>query len=62
MPKNTELFFGPQSLEDLATIEEADLVLAVVGAVALLPALAALKAGKDIVLANKESLVWGVIF
>ena len=60
VPKNTELFCGPQSLEDLATIEEADLVLvAVVGAVALLPALAALKAGKDIVLANKESLVLG---
>lgn len=42
----------------LATLPEADMVVsAVVGAVGLLPALAAIRAGKDVGLANKETLV-----
>lgn len=42
----------------LATLAEADMVVsAVVGAVGLLPALAAIRAGKDVGLANKETLV-----
>ena len=47
-------------MNDLAAWEEADIVLiAVVGAAGLAPTLAALEAGKDVVLANKESLVVG---
>ena len=42
----------------LATLAEADMVVsAVVGAVGLLPALAAIRAGKDVGLANTETLV-----
>ena len=59
-PPATELFSGDQALLDLAAWEEADIVLvAVVGAAGLAPTLAALEAGKDVVLANKESLVVG---
>lgn len=42
----------------VATLAEADMVVsAVVGAVGLLPTLAAIRAGKDVGLANKETLV-----
>ncbi len=52
------LFTGADSLERLATIEEADIVLvAIVGTGGLRPTLAALEAGKDIALASKEVLV-----
>ncbi len=48
---------GPEGLEAVAT-HEADLVVAaLVGAVGLPPALAALRAGRDLALANKEVLV-----
>ena len=60
LPQVTELVSGHQALLDLAAWEEADIVLiAVVGAAGLAPTLAALEAGKDVVLANKESLVVG---
>lgn len=59
-PGETQLACGPQALEALATLPEADLVLiAVVGACGLHPALAAIEAGKSIALANKELLVLG---
>lgn len=59
-PSGTKLFSGPDCLEQLATLEEADIVLvAVVGSCGLLPTLAAIEAGKDIALANKELLVLG---
>ncbi len=59
-PKSTNLLTGSESLCQLASIDEADVVIvAVVGAIGLLPTLTALKAGKDVVLANKESLVVG---
>ena len=59
-PRSTQLNTGSKSLEELAALDEADIVVvAVVGAVGLLPTLSALKAGKDVVLANKESLVMG---
>jgi 1-deoxy-D-xylulose-5-phosphate reductoisomerase len=46
------------ALVDLATMEEADLVLiAIVGTGGLRPALAAIEAGKDIAVASKEILV-----
>jgi 1-deoxy-D-xylulose-5-phosphate reductoisomerase len=49
---------GGSSLEQLATMEEADMVLvAIVGTGGLRPTLAALEAGKDIALASKEVLV-----
>ncbi|RHB51108.1 1-deoxy-D-xylulose-5-phosphate reductoisomerase [Exiguobacterium sp. AM39-5BH] len=51
-------FIGPEGLIECATAERADVVVtAVVGAVGLEPTLAAIEAGKDIALANKETLV-----
>lgn len=59
-PKGTELLDGQEGIEALAALPEADVVVvAVVGAAGLLPTLSALRAGKDIVLANKEALVVG---
>lgn len=49
---------GEDALCEAASIPEADLVLtAVMGSVGLKPTIAAIKAGKDIGLANKETLV-----
>jgi 1-deoxy-D-xylulose-5-phosphate reductoisomerase len=49
---------GPQGLVELATRDDVDVVLAaVVGAAGLPAALAAVRAGKTLALANKESLV-----
>ncbi|UTT41765.1 1-deoxy-D-xylulose-5-phosphate reductoisomerase [Exiguobacterium aurantiacum] len=51
-------FIGLEGLIECATAERADIVVtAVVGAVGLEPTLAAIEAGKDIALANKETLV-----
>ena len=45
-------------MEEMVTREDVDLVLnAVVGAAGILPTLAAIRAGKDVALANKETLV-----
>ena len=53
-----EILHGPEGLEAVATCEEADIVIsAIVGADGLLPTLSAIKAGKTVGLANKESLV-----
>ncbi len=50
--------FGPGGAESAATYESADIVVsAIVGAAGFLPTLAAIRAGKDIALANKESMV-----
>lgn len=55
-----QLATGESGLTEIATLPEADIVLvAVVGACGLRPALAAIAAGKDIALANKELLVLG---
>lgn len=49
---------GPDALIELATLPEADVVLiAIVGTGGLQPALAAIRAGKDIAVASKEILV-----
>jgi 1-deoxy-D-xylulose-5-phosphate reductoisomerase len=49
---------GPQALEQIAAQAPAEVVLtAVVGAVGLRPTLAAIRAGRHIALANKETLV-----
>jgi 1-deoxy-D-xylulose-5-phosphate reductoisomerase len=55
---------GAKALEQVATLDNVDSVMAaIVGAAGLLPSLAAAKAGKTILLANKEALVMsGAIF
>ena len=54
----TEVLSGEQALEEVAGNEAVDYVVAaIVGAAGLLPILAAAKAGKRILLANKEALV-----
>jgi 1-deoxy-D-xylulose-5-phosphate reductoisomerase len=53
-----EVFSGEEGLLKLATLPGADLVLiAIVGTAGLKPALAAIRAGKDIAVASKEILV-----
>ena len=54
----TEVFSGEEGLVKLATLPAADIVLiAIVGTAGLKPALAAIRAGKDIAVASKEILV-----
>ena len=54
----TEVFCGNEGLIKLATLPAADIVLiAIVGTAGLQPALAAIRAGKDIAIASKEILV-----
>lgn len=54
----TELLVGAPYLEEVAALSGVDYVMAaIVGAAGLLPTLAAARAGKRILLANKESLV-----
>ncbi|PKM36437.1 MAG: 1-deoxy-D-xylulose-5-phosphate reductoisomerase [Gammaproteobacteria bacterium HGW-Gammaproteobacteria-10] len=49
---------GAESLQQVATLDSVDSVMAaIVGAAGLLPTLAAAKAGKTVLLANKEALV-----
>jgi len=56
--KRTEVLSGPQALELVASLPEVDQVMAaIVGAAGLMPTLAAARAGKRILLANKEALV-----
>ncbi|KAJ51560.1 1-deoxy-D-xylulose 5-phosphate reductoisomerase [Clostridium tetanomorphum DSM 665] len=58
--KNTEVLFGLEGLNIIASLEEVDVVLtSVVGMIGLYPTLKAIKSGKDIALANKETLVVG---
>ncbi len=53
-----EVFGGAEGLVKLATLPAADIVLiAIVGTAGLAPALAAIRAGKDIAVASKEILV-----
>lgn len=55
---NTEVLAGLDALEEVVTRENVELVLtALVGFVGLKPTIAAIQAGKDIALANKETLV-----
>ncbi len=58
LPSSTRVLSGPEGLIELATQPDADIVLiAIVGTGGLQPALAALRAGKDIAVASKEILV-----
>lgn len=55
---STPVYCGDEGLLKLATLPEADIVLiAIVGTAGLQPALAAIRAGKDIAIASKEILV-----
>src|SRR5437868_6626881 len=55
---STKVYSGPEGLVELATLPAADIVLiAIVGTAGLQPALAAIRAGKDIAVASKEILV-----
>jgi 1-deoxy-D-xylulose-5-phosphate reductoisomerase len=54
----TEVSYGEQALCDIAASNDTDTVMAaIVGAAGLAPALAAARAGKKVLLANKEALV-----
>ena len=54
----TQVLQGEEALEKISTLPEVDSVMAaIVGAAGLRPALAAAKAGKRVMLANKEALV-----
>lgn len=57
---DTTVLYGLAAIEEVVVHEEVTMVLtALVGAVGLAPTVAAIKAGKDIALANKETLVVG---
>lgn len=60
----TEVLAGPEALAELAAHAQADYVMAgIVGAAGLAPTLAAARAGKRVLLANKEALVMtGALF
>ena len=62
--KGTELLFGATALEQVSAHPDCDvLVAAIVGAAGLAPILAGARAGKRLLLANKESLVMaGALF
>lgn len=50
--------YGAEGLSEIAVLEEIDMVVtAVMGSIGLLPTLSAIEAGKEIALANKETLV-----
>jgi 1-deoxy-D-xylulose-5-phosphate reductoisomerase len=58
MPERPEILVGVEGLEQVAALAETDFVMAaIVGAAGLRPTLAAARAGKRVLLANKESLV-----
>lgn len=58
LPPEINVLSGPAGLVELATMAEADIVLvAIVGTGGLQPALAGIRAGKDIAVASKEILV-----
>jgi len=58
LPPRTEVLAGLSGYQEVAALPESDLVLsAMVGAAGLTPTLAALRAGKHVALANKETLV-----
>ena len=61
---STEVLSGEEGLAQVAAAAEVDVVVAaIVGAVGLMPTLAAVRAGKRVLLANKESLVMaGALF
>src|SRR5690349_14951130 len=58
LPHEIKVFAGMKSVEDCVSMSSIDVVLtAMVGYAGLLPTIAAIKAGKTIALANKETMV-----
>ncbi len=56
--EDTEILWGVEGLKACAVVPEVEMVVsAIVGSAGLLPTMAAMDAGKDIALANKETLV-----
>ncbi len=54
----TKVFYDKEGLNEIASIPAADIVIsAISGAAGLMPTLAAIDAGKDVALANKETMV-----
>jgi 1-deoxy-D-xylulose-5-phosphate reductoisomerase len=54
----TEIYWGQEGYARLAALEESDTVIsAIIGAAGLLPTYSAIKAGKTVALANKETMV-----
>ncbi len=60
----TEVLAGASGMSQIAALDEVDTVMAaIVGAAGLLPTMAAVKAGKRILLANKEvGHVWADVY
>ncbi|MFL0195914.1 1-deoxy-D-xylulose-5-phosphate reductoisomerase [Clostridium sp. WILCCON 0269] len=57
---NAKVLFGIEGLNTIASLPDVDMVVtSVVGMVGLVPTINAIRAGKDIALANKETLVVG---
>ena len=57
-----EVLSGMKGLKDISSLDEIDVLLtAIVGMIGLVPTLCAIKNGKDIALANKETLVLSLI-
>lgn len=55
---NIEVLYGKEGIKEVASFPDADIVIsAISGAVGLMPTLAAIEAGKDVALANKETMV-----
>lgn len=58
LPLAPEILFGTEGISSVAAMPAADTVIsAIVGSAGLLPTIAAIKAGKTVALANKETLV-----
>ena len=56
--KDLEVYSGQDGLVKVATLAESDMVISsIMGAAGLIPTFSAIKAGKDIALANKETMV-----
>jgi 1-deoxy-D-xylulose-5-phosphate reductoisomerase len=57
-PHKTKIVFGSDGYRELATLKETNTVIsAIVGSGGLIPTIEAISAGKDIALANKETMV-----
>lgn len=55
---STQVIYGEQGLAEVSSASDVDVVMAaIVGSAGLAPTLAAIDAGKDVLLANKEALV-----
>ncbi|RLB07854.1 MAG: 1-deoxy-D-xylulose-5-phosphate reductoisomerase, partial [Deltaproteobacteria bacterium] len=56
--QNIEIYSGEEGFVKVATMADSDIVISsIMGAAGLVPTFSAIKAGKDIALANKETMV-----